>query len=201
MNRPVVISEIALIAAVAENRVVGDQGQLPWRLPADLRYFKSVTEGKVVIMGRVTYDSIGKPLPNRKNFVVTRQADPSRFHETCHIFNTLSEAISAARIVCEDEGTQEIDLIGQCDDGPCNDEIDRVEKREIMIIGGAQIYREALPLADRIYLTQVHATPKGDAYFPALNLNEWKQVSHERHVADEKNQYDYSFVVLDRVSY
>lgn len=176
--------DIALIAAVAENRVVGKDGQMPWRLPADLQYFKSKTQGKVVIMGRKTHESIGRLLPNRTNFIVTRQTDHSQFAEGAHLFHDINEAIAAAKERLADDDSSEVQPS---------------VPQEVMIIGGGQIYQATLPLANRLYLTEVHATPKGDAFFPPLNLTEWRQVSRQRFAADEHNQFDYSFVQLDRV--
>lgn len=161
----------ALIVAVAENGVIGREGELPWRLSSDLRYFKSVTMGKPIIMGRKTFDSIGRPLPGRTNIVVSRNPDFS--FKGVDVFNRLEAAVSHA------EG-----LVGA----------------EIMVIGGAGLYEAALPTADRIYLTEVHFAVDGDVFFPSLDRVCWAETSRERHPAGEKDDHDHSFVILDRVT-
>lgn len=180
------MAKISMIAAVAENGVVGLNGQMPWRLSADLRYFKSVTMGKVVIMGRKTFESIGKPLPNRKNFIVSRRVsepvpvalsleEGQEAMPDCFWFSDLKSAIEVAHRLAGDN-------------------------EQVMIAGGAQIYTQALGIADKLYLTEVHASPEGDAYFPQFDRTRWKEVFRERCPADEKNQYDYSFVQLERLT-
>ncbi len=159
---------LALIAAVAENNVLGYQNQLPWRLPADLKYFKQHTLNKAVIMGRKTYESIGRPLPQRKNIVITRNTDWQA--AGCTVCHSLTEAIAVAQ----------------------------VEQLDAIMMGGAELYRQALPQVQRMYLTRVHASPIGDAFFPEYALTEWREISAERFSADEQNQYDYSFLVLER---
>lgn len=158
---------IALIAAMAENRVIGRQNALPWRLSGDLRHFKSLTMGKPVIMGRNTYESIGKPLPGRLNIVVSSDADYRA--EGCRIVHSVEEALEAAR-----------------------------EHDEAMVIGGARLYEQMLELADRIYLTLVKAEVEGDVLFPPLDRGMWREVTRESHAADEKNEYAYDFIVLDK---
>jgi dihydrofolate reductase len=165
---------LAIVVAVADNGVIGRNNQLPWRLPNDLQYFKRVTLGKVVIMGRKTFESIGKPLPNRTNVVISRQ--PHFIADGTIVVQSLSQGMEFAR----------------------NNALASADG-EVMVIGGAQIYTESLPLTQRLYLTQVHGEIAGDAFFPVINWREWKEVRRERHSADEKNPYDYSFVVLDRV--
>lgn len=177
--------EVAIIAAVAENRVVGFEGKMPWRLSADLRHFRSLTEGKIVIMGRKTYESIGLPLPNRTNFIVTRRGKPEDFDERCLVFHSFSESLLAADKMITDFKSKDAG-------------VPSVIKPEIMVIGGAEIYQLAMSIASRVYLTEVHATPKGDALFPRLDLKVWRRIERQRFRADEKNQYDYSFVTLER---
>lgn len=160
--------KISLILAVSENDVIGKDNALPWRLPADLKYFKAVTLGKPVLMGRKTWDSLGKPLPGRLNIVISRQADLQL--PGAVVAPSMNEAMRAA-------GSAE----------------------ELMIIGGAEIFREALPRADRIYLTRVHAHIEGDVFFSALNPTEWREASREDYAADERHAYAYSFLVLERV--
>lgn len=153
---------ISIIVAVSENGVIGADGQLPWKLSDDLRRFKAVTMGKPIVMGRKTWESIGRPLPGRRNIVITRQAG---FEAAgCDVVASAEEAIAAA---------------GEVD--------------EIMVIGGSQVYDLFLPMADRVYLTLVHADVDGDAFFAALDGNEWRLVSDEPHAADERNDHDVAF--------
>lgn len=165
-NQPV----LSAIAAAGENRVIGKDNKMPWHLPADLKHFKTLTSGHPVLMGRKTYESIGKPLPNRTNIIMTRDMNYSA--PDCIIVTSVETAVSMA---------SELDM------------------DEIFVIGGAEVYRQLLPQIQRVYLTEIHHQFEGDAYFPELNTQEWKEVSRERHAADEKNQYEYSFVVLERI--
>lgn len=164
---------IALIWAQSQNRVIGRNNALPWYLPEDLRYFKQVTMGKPIIMGRKTYESIGRPLPGRTNIVITR--NPDLKIEGVRVVPSLEAAIDLAEKICLIEGAE-----------------------EAIVMGGAQIYELALPHADRLYMTQVHADVTGDAYFPAFELGSWKELGRENFSASETNPYDYSFVVLER---
>jgi len=161
---------ISAIVAMSLNRVIGDDNQLPWHLPADLKHFKTITSGYPILMGRKTFESIGRPLPNRTNIIITR--NPAYKAEGCIIVSTIDDAITHAKTT---------------------------NSNEIFIIGGAEVYKQLLPRIERIYLTIVHETFEGDAFFPELKETEWKEVSHVRHEADESNDYDYSFVMLDRV--
>jgi dihydrofolate reductase len=163
-------TQLSLIVAVARNGVIGRQGGLPWRLSADLRRFKELTMGHAIIMGRKTYESIGRPLPGRRMIVITRQADYRT--EGAEVVGALDEALRRAA----DRG-----------DGEC------------FVIGGAEIYEQAKPQADRVYLTRVRAAVEGDTYFSPLNLTQWRLVSSESHAADAKNQYPFSFEVYERV--
>jgi len=158
---------VSCIVAVSQNGVIGANGDLPWRLPADLRDFKMKTMGKPLILGRKTYETLRAPLPGRKIIVVTR-GRPS-VGEGIRIAASLQEALE----MCEGEN-------------------------EAMIGGGEQIYRLALPIADRIYLTMVHASFEGDAFFPLEGLESFRLVQDERHEADAKNPYDFSFRVYER---
>lgn len=162
-----------MIVAMAENRVIGRNNQLPWYLPNDLKYFKRVTMGKPILMGRKTFESIGKPLPGRTNIVMTH--DPSWQAEGVTAVPSLDEAIKLAEAVAVIDGQD-----------------------ELMIIGGDQIYQCALQSVDRIYLTEVHAEVDGDAYFPAFDRDQWSIVACEDFEAEGANPYAYSFVVLDR---
>ncbi len=161
--------KLALVVAVAENGVIGKDNALPWRLPKDLKYFKETTMGHPIIMGRLTYDSIGRPLPGRKNIVITRQPDWAA--EGTFTAHSIDAALEKA-----------------------NDSVNSWA----MLIGGANLYQQALPLCQRLYLTEVHAAVEGDAYFPDFNRGQWVETSRERHEADASNPYPYSFVVLDR---
>lgn len=165
--------KVALIWAMSRNGVIGRNNALPWHLPEDLRYFKRVTFGKPVIMGRKTWESIGRPLPGRANIVITR--DEGFQAEGARVVHSLEQALSVA---------QSIALLDGVD--------------EAMVIGGAEIYALALPLAQRLYLTQVHAEVEGDACFPALDLSGWQEVGREDFAAEGPNPYDYSFIVYDR---
>lgn len=160
---------IALIAALAQNRVIGRGNDLPWRLPADLRRFRSLTLGKPVIMGRHTFESLGRPLPERDNIVITRNPDYAA--PGCQVTHGLDQALAAAG------GAQ-----------------------EAMIIGGANVYAQALPLVDRMYLTVVHAWVLGDARFPAYPEAEWRLVESSRRAADATNPYACSFLCLERAA-
>ena len=164
--------KLSLIVALAENRVIGVNNSLPWYLPNDLKYFKAVTMGKPIIMGRKTYESIGKPLPGRTNIVISR--DPNFNADGCKCVDSLETAIELA---------EQITLIDGQD--------------EAVVIGGEQIYRLALPLAQRLYLTRVAAEVTGDAWFPQIDETAWHEVVREDHSAEGPNPYDYSFVVLE----
>ena len=158
---------ISLIVAVAKNNVIGGDNKLLWHLPADLKHFKNVTLDHTVIMGRKTFDSIGKPLAGRRNIVVTRQEDFKA--ERCTVVNNLQQAVD----LCKKED-------------------------EVFIIGGAEIFRQSLNAAEKIYITRIDATFEGDRFFPDLNLSEWKLVKYVKFHADEKNKYDYSFAEYER---
>jgi dihydrofolate reductase len=164
---------LSLVVARADNGIIGRDNALPWRISADLKHFKRLTVGKPVVMGRRTFESIGKPLPGRHNIVLTR--DPGWSAEGVTIAPNLAEAIAAAGLV------------------------PNARADEIMIIGGAQIYAEALPSARRVHLTEVHASPAGDTLLPAFNPALWYETAREDHAADGE-QPGYSFVTLERGS-
>lgn len=158
---------ISLIAAMGTGRVIGIQNRLPWRLPADMKHFRALTMGKPVLMGRKTFDSIGKALPGRTNIVVSQDAG---FHPAgVTVGRSITEALA---IVSEVE--------------------------EVMVIGGASFYAQLLPLAQRIYITEIHHDFMGDAYFPAWNADEWREIERDDHSGDGDNPYPYSFVTLER---
>jgi dihydrofolate reductase len=162
---------VTLIAAMAENRVIGRDNALPWHLPDDLMRFKQRTEGHVVIMGRRTFESVGRPLPRRRSIVVTRKHD---YHPPgAEIAHSLEEALERAR-----ESGQS----------------------EVFILGGAEIYAVALPEADRLELTIVHADVTGDTFFPECDLSEWALLEEQRHEADNRHAHAFSFRTYERRS-
>ena len=160
---------ISLIAAMGKNRVIGNKGKLPWHMPADMKYYREKTEGKPIIMGRKTFDSMdNKPLPNRTNIIITHDMDYKA--EGAIVVHSADEALKAA-------GNAE----------------------EVMIIGGSHIYKEFLPRANRVYLTVIDGVFEGDAFFPKYEITEWKEISYEEHERDKDNPYDCRFVVLERL--
>jgi dihydrofolate reductase len=166
--------KVSMIAALGRNRVIGVDNRMPWHIPADLKFFKAQTVGKPVVMGRRTLEAIGKPLPGRPNIVVTR--DASFAAEGTIVAPNLDEAISVAETVAEEIGAD-----------------------EVMIIGGGQIYKQMLGKAERLYLTEIDLSPKGDAFFPDYRaVADWKEVSRAHHPADG-DQPAYDFVIYDRV--
>jgi dihydrofolate reductase len=158
-----------MIAAVAENRIIGNKNQLPWHLPADFEYFKKNTLGKTIVIGLNTFRSIGeKALPGRKNVILNNDQNyvPP---EGCFSARSIDEVLEMSKT-----------------------------EQEIMICGGASVYKQFLPMAQKLYITEVHSSPEGDTYFPEINKEEWKETWREDRKADEKNKYDYSFVVLEK---
>ncbi|HSC85563.1 MAG TPA: dihydrofolate reductase [Pseudomonas sp.] len=153
---------LCLIAALAENRVIGRDNQLPWHLPADLKHFKAKTLGKPIIMGRKTWDSLGRPLPGRLNLVVSRQ--PGLLLEGAEVFPSLDAAIVRAEEWAREQGVD-----------------------ELMLIGGAQLYEQGLAQAERLYLTRVALQPQGDAWFPAFDEATWQCRDREEHAAAESS--------------
>lgn len=160
---------VSIIVAMDRRRGIGWQGSLPWRLPADLKRFRALTMGHHIVMGRKTYESIGKPLPGRNTIVVT--GNPAYSAEGCDIASSLGEAVKLAR--------------------------DRGES-ELFLCGGAQIYDRALQLADRIYLTEVEAEVDADTFFPEFDEHAWVELNCEAHSAEEKNEYPFTFKLLVR---
>jgi len=154
---------------MAENRVIGRGNALPWRLPADMKRFKALTMGHHLIMGRKTFDSLGRVLPGRTSVVVTRQAD---YH---------------APGVLRAPSVEEAIYTASGDD-------------EAFIIGGGEVFQQALPRVGRMYVTWVEAEIKGDTYFPEIDWSQWREISSERHSADEMNEYDTTFCIYDRVT-
>lgn len=156
----------SIIVAIAKNNAIGKDNKLLWYLPNDLKHFKDVTTGHTVIMGRKTFESVGKPLPKRRNIVVTRRAISI---EGCEVVSS----IEAALTLCADE-------------------------EEVFIVGGAEIYKQSIPLTDRIYLTKVDQDFDGDSFFPELDAAEWKETERENFEPDDRNKLKYSFITLER---
>ncbi len=159
---------LSLIWAMADNRVIGIENRLPWKLPADMKWFRQNTLGKPIVMGRLTFESFGaKPLPGRRNIIVSR--NPNYSADGIEVYSSLEDAVRATAGV-----------------------------EETMIIGGASLYTQALPLAQRLYMTLVHGRIKGDASFPDFDLGQWTQIQRQDFQADEKNNHPYSFVILEK---
>lgn len=172
--------KISMIAAMANGRIIGADNAMPWHLPADLKHFKKITMGKPVVMGRKTYQSIGRALPNRKNIVISR----SQFScDDASVVPSIDEALQMAQQVLEQASTIEN------------------EQREIMIIGGGAIYEQCLPLAERLYLTFIDLDIKGDTEFPDYEqAAEWVTINKMHHTSDANNPFNYQFVTLERRS-
>jgi dihydrofolate reductase len=165
---------LAIIVAAAENGVIGKDNGLPWHLPKDMAYFKAVTMGKPIVMGRKTFESIGKPLPGRENIVISRREAFQA--EGVSVVSSLDQALVLAADIARKEGVE-----------------------ESVVIGGGEIYRAAIPRADRLYITEVHANVEGDVMLPEIDWAQWQETSRERQSALDEGDYDYSFVRYDRV--
>ncbi len=161
---------ISLVVAAATNNAIGKDGKLPWHLPKDMKHFKNVTWGMPIVMGRKTFESLGRVLPGRKNIVITRQ--PGWKKEGAIAVKNLEDALFVAR---------------------------ETDAKEVMVIGGGEIYKSLFEKARRIYLTRVEAEPEADTFFPSLRPEEWHLMSQQNHEADEKNAYNYSFQVWERI--
>jgi len=157
---------LTLIVAVSDNGIIGRDGGLPWRLPEDLKHFRRLTLGNTVLMGRKTFESLGKPLEGRANWVLTR--DPAFAPAGARVFRDLDAALAA-----QPQG-------------------------ELLVIGGAELYRQTLPLASRLELTRVHARVEGDTHFPDYDAAQWRETARVDHAADERHAYAYSFLTLLR---
>ena len=160
-------TRISIISAMASNRAIGIRNTLPWQLPEDLKHFKALTMGHHIVMGRKTYDSIGKPLPGRDTVIVTRNADYAV--PGCLAVNSLEAALTVSH-----------------------------GEAEVFFVGGAELYRQALPIAHRIYLTEIQRRFDGDAFFPAFDTNQWNETSREKHHTEGPNGFEYHYVVYDR---
>lgn len=164
--------KLSLIAAIAQNRCIGINNQLPWYLPEDLKYFRRLTTGNIVVMGRKTYESIGKPLPNRHNIVISNNPDFTA--DGVNIVASIDDALHMAHHLANVSGIH-----------------------EAFIMGGAQIYQQTLALAQRLYLTEVKKTVAGDAFFPPINATEWQELGRENHYYEPQDTH-YDFVVYER---
>lgn len=160
---------MTIIVAMGENNAIGADNQLLWHLPNDLKHFKNLTSGHPIVMGRKTYESIGKPLPNRTNIVVSQKKD--WFEEGILIVGSLKEALKFAKKIDED----------------------------FFVIGGGSIYKQTIDLADKLEVTLVNATLNGDTFFPEINPKEWKKVDEEHHAKDDKHAYDFKFQTYERI--
>lgn len=166
--------ELAIIVAAAENRTIGKGNKMPWRLPGDLQYFKRVTMGSPIIMGRKTFESIGRVLPGRLNVVVTR--NPEWKHEGLVAANSLDEAKNIAL-----------------------EHAHKNNNDHVFVVGGAQLYEQALQLSTKLYFTEVHAEIEGDVFFPLLDMSEWQEISRESPQQTDGDSHSYSFVTLEKI--
>ncbi|MBN8207637.1 dihydrofolate reductase [Bacillus sp. NTK071] len=158
---------ISFLLAMDEQNLIGKNNDLPWHIPADLAYFKKMTTGKPIVMGRKTFESIGKALPGRENYLISRK---DLEYEGVTVLHSIEEFF----------------------------ELTRNQEKEWFVIGGAEIYRQILPHADRLYITEIHESFEGDTYFPTFSKEEWKETSREKHLKDDRNKYEFDFVIYDR---
>jgi dihydrofolate reductase len=161
---------ISAIVATAKNGIIGKDNEIPWYLPADFAYFKRVTLNHHIIMGRNCYESIGRPLPKRTNIIVTR--NPFYIASGCIMVHSITEGLQIAQ---------------------------QNEETEAFIIGGGEIYKQTMHLLDKIYLTEVDLDTEGDVFFPELNPTEWRLISEEKHLKDEKNDWNFTFKIFERI--
>jgi dihydrofolate reductase len=159
---------ISFLVAMDQERTIGKDNDLPWRLPADLAYFKRITMGHPIVMGRKTHESIGRVLPGRENIIMTRDKDYTS--QGCTVIHSIEELLH----------------------------VDKTKDEEIFVIGGAQIFKEAFRIVDRLYITLIADVFEGDTFFPEFDKSEWEIVSKEKGVKDEKNPYDYDYLVYER---
>lgn len=160
---------ISIVVAMDKNKVIGKDNQLPWHLPADLAFFKKITMGKAIVMGRKTYESIGKPLPGRQNIILTRNKDYAALG--CTVIHSVDDIFA----------------------------LEQKETNEICVIGGAEIFKEVLAVADRLYITMIDNEFSGDTYFPPYDETDWALITREKGPKDEKNPYDYYFTVYEKL--
>tara|TARA_Y100000022_G_C13141473_1_gene325166 strand:- start:111 stop:614 length:504 start_codon:yes stop_codon:yes gene_type:complete len=163
---------ISHVVALSNNNVIGVNNDLPWNLKKDLAHFKNYTTNKIILMGRKTYESIGRPLPNRINFVVSSTL---KNIEGAHVFKSTKEALLKAKNLC-----------------------DEADYKEIVIIGGGYLFRETLEIANKLVLTRVNCDIDGDVYYPEIDLENWKEISSEVYKKDSDNEYDFKVLVLEK---
>lgn len=161
--------KLSVIAAASENNVIGRNNDLPWSLPDDMKFFRKTTSGSPIIMGRKNYESIGRALPKRQNIVISR--DPDLHIDGCDCVTSLEDAVRLAESGSPDEA---------------------------FVIGGGQIYAQSMDLADKLYITRIHAEIEGDVYFPEISPDEWKLVSEEFHDKDDDHEYAFTFQIFER---
>lgn len=162
---------LSILVAMAKNRVIGRNNRLPWHLPADLKHFKFLTMGQTIVMGRKTYESIGRPLPGRANIIITRQTDyevPGAI-----VVNSIEDAL----LICEETSTV---------------------NSENFIIGGEKLYRQTLKICQRMYITEIQSNFDGDVFFPEFDRNGWEETQRDKHISDDDTHLEYHFVILDR---
>ncbi|ALQ51216.1 dihydrofolate reductase [Nitrosomonas ureae] len=162
---------LSILVAMAKNRVIGGNNQLPWHLPADLKHFKFLTMGQTIVMGRKTYESIGRPLPGRENIIITRQSGYDVPGAT--VVNSLQDAL----LICEESSTI---------------------NKESFIIGGEKLYRQTLDICQRMYITEIQSDFEGDVVFPEFNRNNWEEIQRDKHISVNDAQIEYHFVILER---
>lgn len=162
-------TRFSILVAMAKNRVIGQNNQLPWYLPADLKHFKFLTMGQTIVMGRKTYESIGRPLPGRENIIITRQSGYDVQGAT--VVNSLEDAL----LICEESSTI---------------------NNESFIIGGEKLYRQTLDICQRMYITEIQSDFEGDVVFPEFDRNNWEEIQRDKHISDA--QIEYHFVILER---
>lgn len=162
---------LSLLVAMAKNRVIGRNNQLPWHLPADLKHFKFLTMGQTIVMGRKTFESIGRPLPGRANIIITRQTDYEA--PGAIVVNSLEDAL----LICEENGSHD---------------------SEHFIIGGEKLYSQTIKICQRIYITEIQRDFEGDVYFPEFNRADWEEIQRDKHVSEKDDNLEFHFVVLER---
>jgi len=162
---------LSILVAMAKNRVIGRNNQLPWHLPADLKHFKLLTMGQIIVMGRKTYESIGRPLPGRENIIITRQSGYEVPGAT--VVNSLQDALS----ICEESSTT---------------------NNESFIIGGEKLYRQTLDICQRMYITEIQSDFEGDTVFPEFDRSNWEEIQRDKHISVNGAQIEYHFVILER---
>jgi dihydrofolate reductase len=166
----------SIIVAAASNGAIGGDNKMLWHMPTDMKYFKNMTTNHTVIMGRKSYDALGKPLPNRVNIVISKNENYEL--NGCYTVTSLEQAFNLAQELYANN--------------------DETTEQQIFVIGGAQIYKLAMPIVDKLYVTEIKGVFDGDAFFDKVDLSIWEEIARDSHQKDEKNKYDYDFVVYER---